>query len=125
MDFGSFFNESIKPTLISSAVLPVVYLPAFIPDFRFMIELKMALRIIDKKDFRDNNGDFAITFLTTDRTKRTGGEFIELRNACRMGLPPNCKDRQMRGIRDMQTGKKYAVHNRLIFGFNGQKVYWV
>ena len=103
----------------------VVYQRPYISEFRSMIELKIGLRIIDKRDFRDHNGDFKIKFMTCHRAKKTGGEFIELESACKMGLPPNCKGHEMRGIKDMLTGKKYAVHNRLIYEINGQKVYWV
>lgn len=90
-----------------------------------LIELKMAIREIDKKDFRDGNGSFSIVFLTCNRDKKTGGEFIELIDACSCGLPPNCKGHEMRGIKDMHTGKKYAIHNRLIYQFNNMEIYWV
>lgn len=89
------------------------------------IDLKVALQDIDKKDYRDGNGNFAIAFMTCDRTKKTGGEIIILTNACKCGLPPTCKGHEMRGIKDMETGKPYAVHNRLIFTYNEQEIYWV
>lgn len=85
----------------------------------------MAIREIDKKDFRDGNGTFAVLFLTCNRDKKIGGEFIELTDACSCGLPPNCKGHEMRGIKDMLTGKKYAVHNRLIYQLNYKDAYWV
>lgn len=90
-----------------------------------MIELKQALREIDTKDYRDGNGSFCILFMTLDVNRNTGGEMIELTNACKCGLPPNCKGHDMRGIKDMETGKPYAVHNRLIFQYNKQNIYWV
>jgi len=90
-----------------------------------MIELKLALREIDKKDFRDGNGNFSIVFLTANRDKRTGGELIHLQNANRCGLPPTCKGHEMRGIKDNVTEKKYAVHNRLIFQLNNEDIFWI
>lgn len=90
-----------------------------------LIELKLALREIDRKDFRDGHGDFSILFLTCNRDKKIGGEFIRLEKACSCGLPPNCKGHEMRGVKDMITGKKYAVHNRLIYEFDNKVIYWV
>lgn len=104
---------------------PVVYKYHARRHLRYMILLKDALNLIDSKDYRDGNGNFAIAFVTCDRTKKTGGEIIELINACAAGLPPNCKGHEMRGIKDMDSGKPYAVHNRLIFTVNKQEVYWV
>jgi len=90
-----------------------------------VIAFKEAIREIDKRDFRDGNGSFALVFMTCDVNRKTGGELISLVNACKCGLPPNCKTHDMRGIKDLETGKKYAVHNRLIFQYNKQEIYWV
>jgi len=107
--------------------IAVVYLVLLSPDIRTMemLELKDALRQLDRMDFRDGNGTFSLVFMTCHRDKETGGELIELPKANRCGLPPNCKDLEMRGIRDAETGKKYAVHNRLMFRMNGKEIYWV
>lgn len=88
------------------------------------ILLKDVIRDIDRKDHRDGNGTFSITFMTCHVTKTTGGEFISLEKAGKTGLPPNCKNHEMRSIIDLQTHKKYAVHNRLIFKYNEQEVIW-
>lgn len=90
-----------------------------------MISLKDALTEIDKRDYRDGNGNFAITFMLLHRHKKTGGEILMLANACKCALPPNCKGHEMRGIKDMETGKPYPVHNRLMFQYNNQEIYWV
>ncbi len=76
-------------------------------------------------DYRDGTCSFSIVFLTADRNRITGGEMIVLENANKCGLPPGCKDHEMRGILDNDSGKKYAVHNRLIFQFNKEDTYWV
>jgi hypothetical protein len=90
-----------------------------------VIELKLALRKIDQMDYRDGNGSFSIVFLTADRNRKTGGEFIVLKDANKCGIPSGCKDHEMRGIRCNDTGKKYAVHNRLMFQFNNEDIYWI
>ncbi|MBC7416642.1 MAG: hypothetical protein H7325_00620, partial [Pedobacter sp.] len=82
------------------------------------------IREIDKKDYRDGNGCFSILFMTLDTNRNTGGELIELRNAAKCALPPNCKAHEMRGIKDLDTGKPYPVHNRLIFKFDNKPIYW-
>lgn len=90
-----------------------------------MIELKAVLADIKTKDYRDTSETFAMKFVTCHRDKRTGGEIISLQKANSAGLPPNCKGHEMRGLRDTETGKHYAVHNRLIIEYNGQETYWV
>lgn len=88
------------------------------------LDLAAVLADIKTKDYRDNNGTFEIRFVTAHRIKRNGGEFIHLEKACRAGLPPNCDGHEMIGLRDMETGKPYAVHNRLILDYNKQEVFW-
>lgn len=90
-----------------------------------MIELKEAIREIDRKGKKDGNGSFAIQFMTLDNKRDSGGELIKLKNAVGCGLPPNCKGHEMRGIMDLETHKPYAVHNRLIFQFNNLPIYWI
>jgi hypothetical protein len=103
----------------------VVYQGAALFDIRFMlINLRDGLTFIRKRDYRDGNGTFHIVFLTCNRDKQEGGELIELDEACHMGLPPTCKGHEMCGIKDMQTGKQYAVHNRLMFQLNHVDFYW-
>lgn len=90
-----------------------------------MIEHKAALDLIKTIGYRDNKGSFKVAFLKCNRHKKTGGQWVILDNACSCGLPPNCNGHEMVGIRDMQSGKEYAVHNRLIFELNEQEIYWV
>jgi hypothetical protein len=90
-----------------------------------MLSLNDALQIIKLHDYRDGNGSFKAVFMTCHREDKKGGELIELKNACGMGLPPKCAGHEMIGIRDMETGKPYAVHNRLLFTVNEQEIYWV
>ena len=89
------------------------------------ISITDAIRHIDARDYRDGNGTFSIQFMTCHRTKKEGGEILSFNSACKCGLPPSCKGQEMRGIKDMETGKPYAIHNRLIFTINGKEIYWV
>lgn len=88
------------------------------------ISLRDALREIDLKDYRDGRGDFSVVFMKCHRDDRTGGDLVFLDKACSCGLPPTCKGHEMRGIKDMETGRPYAVHNRLLFVFNGKEIFW-
>jgi len=90
-----------------------------------MIELKAAIRQIDKMDFRDTRESFSIVFLKCNRDKRTGGELVHLTSANKCGVPPNCEKHEIRGIKCNETGKRYAVHDRLIFQFNDEVIYWI
>lgn len=90
-----------------------------------MISLKDALQYIKKRDYRDGNGNFSAAFMLCNRHKQTGGEILVLENACACPIPPTCNGHAMVGIKDMETGKPYAVHNYLLFQLNGQEIYWV
>lgn len=102
-------------------------MPTRLIDIRLMngINLSEGLRLIRERDYRDGKGSFSATFMLCHRHKQTGGELIELTNACCCGLPPNCNGHEMVGIKDMETGKPYPVHNRLLFVIEGKEVYWV
>lgn len=89
-----------------------------------MIELKEVLTKIKAQDYRDGNGTFQILFLKANREEKTGGQWVNLQKACAAGLPPNCKGHEMIGIKCMGTGKRYAVHIRLIFQLNKIDIYW-
>ena len=90
-----------------------------------MLDLKSGIKFIKSRDYRDGNGTFQVAFLKCNRTKKIGGEYVSLENACHCGLPPNCQDHEMIGIMDMDTGKKFAVHIRLLFDLNKQPIYWI
>jgi len=91
-----------------------------------MIALNNALKLLAAHDYRDGNGTIPIVIMKCNREKKKGGQLIQIDKACSCGLPPTCKNaNEMRGVMDMETGKKYAVHNRLIFQINGKEVYWV
>jgi len=90
-----------------------------------MLDLNEALKDMKTKDYRDGGGTFSIAFITCNRDKRTGGDIISIKNAHSCGLPPKCKGHEMRGVKDMDTGKPYAVHNRLIIEYNGHEIFWI
>ena len=90
-----------------------------------MISQAAAVEHIKQHDYRDGKGTFAIQFMTCDRTKKEGGEILTIEKACGCGVPPYCKPYYMRGIKDMDTGKKYAVHVPLIFTLDGKDIFWI
>lgn len=66
---------------------------------------------------------FSITFLKCNRDKKTGGELISLVKAQKHGLKAQPGYKYMVGIYDPETGRRMAVHEKLIFKFNGQEVF--
>jgi len=104
---------------------PVVYQVLIASDIRVMLDYNAALKLIKSKDFRDRKGDFSAVFLSADRTRNTGGDLVCLEHACGCGLPRSCQDQEMIGIMDMDTGRRYPVHTRLIFQIDKQEIYWV
>ena len=90
-----------------------------------MISQPDAVKHIRRHDYRDGNGAFKAQFMLCDRTKKEGGEILTIENACGCGIPPTCKAYYMVGIKDMDNGKKYAVHVPLLFTLDGKEVFWV
>ena len=89
-----------------------------------MISLPDVLKQIEEKDHLNVKAIFSLTFLKANRDEKTGGQWVKLEKASSCGLPPNCRGHEMRGIKCLETGKPYAVHNRLIFQYNNQNIYW-
>jgi len=88
-----------------------------------MILLLDVLNIMNQKDLKGNPEIFSICFFTYSRTKKTGGEMIELKNAVKTGLPFSLKDSQMIGVKVPKSSHHpIAVNTRLITRFNGEKV---
>lgn len=89
-----------------------------------MIALEIALNEMKSAELGKSQKSFAITFLNCHRTKKTGGEMITIIQAQKHGLKNAPGYRHMVGILDVNFGKRMAVHERLIFKFNGQEVFW-
>lgn len=89
-----------------------------------MISLPEVLRKIEEKNHLNVKVVFSLTFLKANRDEKTGGQFVMLEKASSCGLPPNCRSYEMRGVKCLETGKRYAVHNRLMFQYNQQEIYW-
>lgn len=79
---------------------------------------------MDEADHEKGKATFHIKYYDCNRTKGTGGRLIEVAQAKKCGLPYHCNDHEMRGLQNLESGKKTAVHLRLIEEFNGLKVYW-
>ena len=89
-----------------------------------MIALETVLNEMRNSEFGKSKKSFAITFLNCNRDKKTGGDLITIINAQKHGLKNTSGYRHLVGIYDHASGKRMAVHERLIFKFNGQEVFW-
>ncbi len=63
-----------------------------------------------------------MTYLTCDRTRRKGGQWRTIEKGQIQGLPYSVRDNEMRGLVDLDSGIKSAIHIQLIFEFNGKRV---
>ena len=82
------------------------------------------IKEMDACDHERGSKTFSILYDEANVTKNTGGKRVYIERAQKCGLPYHCADHEMRGIIDMESGKKIAVHLRLAFEFNKQTVYW-
>lgn len=89
-----------------------------------MITLDAALEITRRAVFGESQETFSIEYLDCDRDKKTGGNLIQIARAQKHGLKNLAGYKYMIGIYDHETGRRKAVHERLIFKINGQEVYW-
>jgi type 1 fimbria pilin len=104
--------------------IPVVYPPGCACDIGSMISLEIALNEMRNAELGKSQKSFAISFLNCNRDKKTGGEMVTIIQAQKHGLKNTPGYRHMVGIYDHNSGKRMAVHERLIFKFNGQEVFW-
>jgi len=79
------------------------------------------IKLLDAADHKGRVTIEKLVYLSCNRTKKTGGEYVTLYNVQKCGLPFHCNDHEMRGFKD-QTGKIDAVHLRLIYQINDQRV---
>lgn len=86
--------------------------------------MQEVVREMDRNDEQGNPVPFSVMFVSCDRTKKSGGEIIMLRNVTKCGLPYSCKENEMRGLRDPLTKKVTPVHLRLIVEFNNERVHY-
>lgn len=103
---------------------PVVYQAAAPHDIVSMISLEVARELLNEAEYGKSQKCVAITFLSCNRDKKTGGEMITIASAQKHGLRNHPGYRHMFGIYDLTTGKRHAVHERLTFKINGQEVFW-
>ena len=89
-----------------------------------MKQLKDVLREMNPVFEGDDMPVFSLKFMKINRSLKKGGDFVYLERAIKCGLTYSCNKNDMRGIKDLDTGKTTAVHNRLIFEFNNEKVFW-
>lgn len=84
-----------------------------------MISLLDALQITE-----NNTVPFGIKFVSFDRTRKTGGEIIELTNAVRTGASHNMKANDTISVKQIGMDRHpYTVHIHLIKEINNQEVF--
>lgn len=82
------------------------------------------IREMDACKYGDSQQTFKIVYMKADKNRRTGGQLITVDRGQKCGLPYHCADNEMRGVVDMDSGKKTGFHLRLVFEFNDLIVYW-
>jgi hypothetical protein len=80
------------------------------------------LKLFEEADHERGNNTLSLVYLSCNRNKKTGGEWVRVENVKKCGLPYHCADHEMRGIMH-PNGKIDAIHLRLTFEVNGQQVY--
>lgn len=65
-----------------------------------------------------------MVYAKCDLTRGIGGQLVTVEKAQKCGLPYHCADNEMRGVVNLESGKKTGFHLRLVFEFNGLIVYW-
>ncbi|MBC8053746.1 MAG: hypothetical protein H7Y13_11845 [Sphingobacteriaceae bacterium] len=89
-----------------------------------MLSLKQGLEILNEAVFGESPKTFSIEFGTCNRDKKSGGDILNIAKAQKHGLKAQSGYKYMLGIYDHETGRRIAVHERLIFKINGQEIYW-
>lgn len=113
-----------QTALIAVLVVSPGQLSAHISITMSSIHYRDMVAELDQCDHERSDKTFSLVYDECDLKRNTGGKRVELSKAKKCGLPFHCADHEMRGIIDEESGKKTAVHLRLIFQFNGKQVYW-
>lgn len=85
--------------------------------------LQDAIRLIVDAESNGMPVPFDVRVLSCNRGKKTGGEWLDLKGVVKTGLPFNCSDKFMFGVKVPESGAKpIAIHGRLITHINGIKI---
>lgn len=82
------------------------------------------IKLLDECDHDRSDKTFSLVFVDCNRAKQTGGRLMVIEVGKKCGLPYHCADYEMRGIKNMESGKISAFHLRLTLQINGLNVYW-
>jgi hypothetical protein len=88
------------------------------------IHYREMIKEMDDADHERSDKTFSLVYDECDLKRQTGGKRVRVEHAKKCGLPYHCADHEMRGIIDQDSGKRTAVHLRLVFVFNNKVVYW-
>ena len=114
--------RKVLDSLKAAISKPVLFFGGILMDFWGMT-LTDAMRLIVDAEANGLPVPFDIRVMTCNREKKTGGEFLEMKGVVKTGLPFNCSDKFMFGIKVPESGAKpIAVHGRLITKINEQTI---
>lgn len=86
------------------------------------IDYREMIKAIDAADHESKGRIESLIYIPADKTRNKGGNWVELTDVQKCGLPYHCNDNEMRGFVG-RDGKVMPVHLRLIFEFNRLTVY--
>lgn len=85
----------------------------------------MSLSLLDALQITKNNlVPFGIKFVALDKSRKTGGEIIEIADAVRVGASHNMKANDTISVKQIGANRHpYSVHTHLILEVNKQEVF--
>lgn len=84
----------------------------------------MAITLNDALDITAKAEPFQIKFVTFDKSRKQGGDIIELPSAQRVGASHNMKANDTISVKQLHNDNHpYPVHTHLIIEVNKQKVF--
>ncbi|MBB2149171.1 hypothetical protein GM920_09650 [Pedobacter sp. LMG 31462] len=88
------------------------------------IHFSEMIKELDSCKYLESKNTFSMVYMKCDITRGTGGQLVTVERAQKCGLPYHCADNEMRGVVNLESGRKTGFHLRLVFEFNGLIVYW-
>jgi hypothetical protein len=94
-------------------------------SFLLAVTLCMSLSLLDALQItEDVMHPFQIKFVTLDKSRKTGGELIELTNAVRVGSKHNMKENDIINVKQIDSSHHpHIVHTHLILEVNHQEIF--
>jgi hypothetical protein len=88
------------------------------------IHISEVIKALDSCKYLESKTTFKMVYMKCDLERGTGGQLVTIEKAQKCGLPYHCADNEMRGVVNLESGKKSGFHLRLVFEFDDKVVYW-